>query len=274
MMTGNPQEPIRVAFFGGPYLQPGALRFVALLENHPEIDLVMGLCEGEGAGLRHRWRNLRRRRGAMAAAVLGLDVLTDAGAFLRAPREWLRLRRIARRALARFDTVPDVHDPAILERVRSLEPDLGVIYGAPILKPELFRIPALGTLGIHHGRVPHYRGKKTTFWEIYNGEEVAGITVQRVNPGIDTGEVVRTGTVTIGTKGYGRVWREVEELGCELFVETVLDFKHGRARPVPQETGASARPLYRQPAARDLARLWWSRLMRRRPPGVAASPSP
>jgi methionyl-tRNA formyltransferase len=273
-MVGSLERPIRVVFFGGPYLQPGALRFVALMEAHPEIDLVLGLCEGEGAGLRHRWRNLRRRRGAMAATVFAADVLTATGTFLRAPGESLRLHRAARRALERFDTVPDVHDPAVLERVRASRPDLGVIYGAPILKPDLFGIPSLGTLGIHHGRVPEYRGKKTTFWEIFNGEAEAGITVQRVNPGIDTGEVVRTGAIRIGSKTYGRVWREVEELGCELFVQAVIDFKRGTARPLPQQAGPQPGTLYRQPSPRDLARLWWSRLTRQDPPGARMPPGP
>jgi hypothetical protein len=55
-------------------------------------------------------------------------------------------------------------------RYTCLAPDLGLIYGSPILKPELFEIPRCGTLGIHHGKVPAYRGNKTTFWAMYNGE--------------------------------------------------------------------------------------------------------
>ena len=111
--------------------------------------------------------------------------------FLRAPRATLAARRDARPALARFETVRDVHAPAVIERLRALAPDLGVIYGGPLLKPELFEIPRLGTLGIHHGRAPKYRGKKTTFWEVFNGEPTAGVTIQRLNRGIDTGDIVR-----------------------------------------------------------------------------------
>jgi methionyl-tRNA formyltransferase len=118
------------------------------------------------------------------------------------------------------------------------------------LRAELFEIPALGTLGIHHGRVPQYRGKKTTFWEIYNGERTAGVTIQRVNRGIDTGDIVRMGEVPIGRKGYGRVWREVEALGADLYLQAVLDFKRGEARPVAQD---ASRP--RPPCTGSLRRL-------------------
>jgi folate-dependent phosphoribosylglycinamide formyltransferase PurN len=258
-MTGGLDRPIRVVFFGGPYLQPSALRFAAMLDEHPEVDLVLGLCEAEGVGFGPRLRNLWRRRGLAAVPVFVLDVAADLWRRFRRPREAIALRRHVTHALSRFVTVADVHAPAVLERVRAAAPDLGVIYGAPILKPELFGVPPLGTLGIHHGRVPQYRGKKTTFWEIYNGERVAGITIQRVNPGIDTGDVVRTGEVEIGRKSFSRVWHEVEDLGCTLYLDAVLDVKRGQASFVPQDSSLPRGPLYRQPKIADILRFWMRR---------------
>jgi methionyl-tRNA formyltransferase len=129
--------------------------------------------------------------------------------------------------------------------VRSA-PDVGVIYGAPVLRQELFEIPRLGTLGIHHGRVPHYRGKKTTFWEIYNGERVAGVTIQRVNKGIDTGEIVRRGEVEIGNRGYTAVERDTEALGLSLFAR-----RHSRS--VPRTRRPSRRRGRDRPAAGSTA---------------------
>lgn len=249
-------RPIRVVFFGGPYLQPSARRFAAMLDAHPDVDLVLGLCEGEGAGLGHRLHNLWRRRRWVALPVLVLESGTALWEFFRHPRETLDLRRLSAQALRKFVFVPDMHARGVLERVRAAAPDLGVIYGAPILKPELFGIPPLGTLGIHHGRVPQYRGKKTTFWEMYNGERAAGITIQRVNPGVDTGEVVRTGEVEIGRKSYSRVWREVEDLGCKLYLEAVLAIRKGEAAFVPQDTTAPRGPLYRQPTFLDILGYW------------------
>jgi len=98
----------------------------------------------------------------MALPVLALDAGGRAVAFRVPPARDARVTPPLGPALSKFVTVPDVHAQAVLERVRAAAPDLGVIYGAPILKPELFGIPPLGTLGIHHGRVPQYRGKKTT----------------------------------------------------------------------------------------------------------------
>jgi folate-dependent phosphoribosylglycinamide formyltransferase PurN len=264
-LTVTDGRPIRVVFFGGAYLQPGAQRFVAMLEAHPEIDLVLGLCEGPGSGWRHRLANLWRRRGLFAIPVLTADVAGECMAFLRQPRQSLALRRHSANAGSKIRSVADVHAQPALDQLRELAPDLGVIYGGPILRPAVFEIPRLGTLGIHHGRVPAYRGKKTTFWEMYNGESEAGITIQRVTAGLDTGDVVRNDSVPIGRKSYGRVWREVEELGCQVFIDAILDMKHGRATLTPQSSQRG--PLYRQPSANDLLRFWLRRLLRRPPAG-------
>ncbi|MDP9199618.1 MAG: hypothetical protein M3O07_10475, partial [Pseudomonadota bacterium] len=199
-LTVISDRPIRVVFFGGAYLQPGAQRFVAMLEGNPEIDLVLGFCEGPGGGWRHRLANLWRRRGPFAIPVLIADVAGECLAFMRQPRQWRAWRTHLAHAEPKIRSVADIHAQPVLDQLREVAPDLGVIYGGPILRRAVFEIPRLGTLGIHHGRVPDYRGKKTTFWEMYNGESEAGITIQRVTAGLDAGDVVREASVPIGHK--------------------------------------------------------------------------
>lgn len=257
------RRPIRCVLFCGSYLEPGAVNFVVAVQEHPEIQLIGGFCQGEGSGSRHRLANLWRRRRWMALPILLVDLSSSIARFLRHPRATVAQWRIASRVLGKLTTVPDVHDPDVLAKLRDLEPDLGLIYGAPILKPELFEIPTLGTLGIHHGRVPEYRGKKTTFWEMYNGERVAGVTIQRVNRGIDTGDVVERGEVLIGHKSYSTVQREVEQLGLELYIKAILDIKEGRSRFQAQDPASFRGRKYRQPTATDILRFWNRRIFLR-----------
>jgi folate-dependent phosphoribosylglycinamide formyltransferase PurN len=255
-MSAPLERPLRVVLFGGTYLDPPALRFAVLLDEHPAIELVEVLCQAEGAGWRFRVTELLRRRRLFALPVLAREMAGTIGRWLHAPRASLALRAAARRVAIKTRTVPDVHAPDVLSRLRALAPDAGAIYGAPILRPELFEIPTLGTLGIHHGRVPEYRGKKTTFWEIYNGERAAGVTIQRVNAGIDSGDVVARGEVPIGRKRYGRVERETQTLGFALFVAALLELRDGRARFEPQPPRQRAGRHYRQPSAADFLRFW------------------
>jgi folate-dependent phosphoribosylglycinamide formyltransferase PurN len=254
---------IRVVLFGGAYLQPGAQRFLVLIAEHPEMELIGGFCEGPGQGLRYRLANVWRRRGFLALPVLLMEGFEWLRRFLPSPIEGTRFERRLQRAMRKVQMVPDIHAPDVLARVRALAPDVGVIYGAPVLKQELFEIPRLGTLGIHHGRVPHYRGKKTTFWEIYNGERVAGVTIQRVNKGIDTGEIVRRGEVEIGNRGYTTVERDTEALGLSLFADAIVDLYHGQATFTPQEPRPAGSRLYRQPGPKDLLNLWFRTFSRR-----------
>jgi methionyl-tRNA formyltransferase len=149
----------------------------------------------------------------------------------------------------------------VLDQVHALEPDLGLIYGSPILKPELFKIPNLGTLGIHHGKVPEYRGNKTTFWAMYNGEPVAGVTIQKVNQGLDTGSIVKTGEVKADRRPYQAVFRDLEALGLDLYIQAILEVKHGVAEFKPQ-SGVKGK-LYRNPKLGDFLRFWSRQIQRR-----------
>jgi methionyl-tRNA formyltransferase len=256
-------RPLRVVIFGGAYFEPNALRFVVRVADHPQIEVLAILCQGTGRGFRHRVANLVRRRKLLAAPILALDAGRAFTRLLRNPVTERVFQSRASAVTARTEVVADIHAPDVIARVRRLAPDLGLIYGAPILRPELFTIPTHGTLGIHHGRVPDYRGKKTTFWAMYNGEAAAGVTIQRVNAGLDTGEILREGEVRIGNKGYRRVEEEIEALGIRLYIEAILEVGSGVAEFRQQPPAAY--PLYRQPSATDFMRMWWMRLGGRRP---------
>jgi hypothetical protein len=260
-LRNDPARPIRVVVFGGAYFEPAALEFVARLEEHAEIELAGGVCQSTGFGWQSRTRDLVRRRGIVAPAILAVQAGQVAARLLRAPRRELQLRRAARRALLGFLTVPDIHAPEVLRHVAGLHADLGLIYGSPILKSDLFELPRFGTLGIHHGSLPDYRGKKTAFWAMYNGEAAAGVTIQKVNAGLDTGEIVREGAVPIGNRRFGRVEAEVQRLGIQLYLEAILAVKHGTAVYRPQPAGRA--PLYRQPTPVQILRMWRRQLRRR-----------
>jgi folate-dependent phosphoribosylglycinamide formyltransferase PurN len=264
-------RPIRVVVFGGAFLESAAQEFVAPLAEHREVALVGGFCQSRGFDVLSRIADVVRRRRLLAPFVLARDAVQAALRFARHPRTAMERRRNVGKALSAFATVPDIHAASVLQRVDALAPDLGLIYGAPILKPQLFELPTYGTLGIHHGRLPEYRGKKTTFWAMFNGESTAGVAIQRINAGLDRGEIVCSGEVSISGKRYGRVASEVQQLGLELYMAAIVAVKRGKAVSIPQQQGTS--PLYRQPFTSDIVRLWYRQLMARRrgparvPPG-------
>ena len=248
-------------FGSGPELNPDAKQFLCRLEEHPEIEFLGAFCQAQSQSWRAVFADLWKRRSWLAFPLFAVWVINKVVRFLLHPREEIALRRRLEKISDRIHFVPDIHAQNVLKQVRALEPDLGLIYSSPILKPELFEIPSLGTLGIHHGKVPEYRGNKTTFWAMYNGERVAGVTIQNVNRGLDTGSIVKTGDVITQGRDYKSVVRELETLGLDLYIQAILEVKQGTAEYKPQ-LGAKGK-LYRNPKPSDFLKFWGKQIRRR-----------
>lgn len=241
-----------VVFGTGAMPEHAVKQFLDRIEREPRIRCVGAFFQATGRGPAPVIRDLWHRRGVLAIPLLAALVGNAAARYLAHPRTELALNRTFRQVKPHH--VPDIHAGEVLEHVRRLRPDLGLIYGSPILRPELFTIPRHGTLGIHHGKLPEYRGKKTVFWAMYNGERTAGVTIQRVNAGLDTGEIVQEGEVPIGRRSRRAVWRDLEQVGLDLYIRAILEVASGQAviRPFPAKKGK----LYRDPGVRDLLRFW------------------
>jgi methionyl-tRNA formyltransferase len=247
-------------FGSGPELNPDAKQFLCRLEEHPEIELVGAFCQAASQSVSAIVLDLWKRRGVLAAPLFVVWMLDKAMRFIFHFRKEIALSRKLKTISGVIHFVKNIHAHKVLQQVCELEPDLGLIYGSPILKPELFEIPRLGSLGIHHGKVPEYRGNKTTFWAIYNGEQVAGVTIQKVNSGLDTGGIVKAGEVTAYRRTYSTVVRELEELGLDLYIQAILDVKRGVAVFTPQPNGKGK--LYRNPKLGDFLRFWGKQMRR------------
>jgi folate-dependent phosphoribosylglycinamide formyltransferase PurN len=254
-------RPIRVVMFGGgPVLEHDVKQFLCRLEAHPEIELAGAFCQSAGQSRRDVVHGLWRRRRWLAPPLLAVAGMGQLCRLLQRSRAAKELDRQLARLAGRLHYLPDIHAEKVLAQVRALAPDLGLVYGSPILKPSLFEIPALGTLGIHHGQVPRYRGKKTTFWAIYHGEKVAGVTIQKLSAGLDAGAVVNSGTVPVGRRLYGRIQKELLALGLDLYIRSILQVKAGTVVYRPQE-GAAGK-LCRDPKFGDMWRFWQRRFRR------------
>ena len=257
------KRPIRVVLFGGgPALESGVKRFLARLEQQPEIALVGAFCQSASQSLPAIIRDVFKRRRLLAVPILLTQGLELAGQVVTAPRQHLALRRGLQPVRDRLHFVPDIHHQDVLTAVRALEPDLGLVYGSPILKPSLFRLPRFGTLGIHHGKLPTYRGKKTTFWAMVHGEPTAGVTIQLIDEGLDTGRIVKQGEVTIGRRSPRAVWSEVESLGLDLYIRAILAVR--AATVTPQSSSTKRGRLFRDPTPREIAGFYWHRWLGKR----------
>lgn len=85
----------------------------------------------------------------------------------------------------------DLNGPKGIERINELEPDILITCRAPLLKPELIRIPKIAAVNVHYGLAPHYRGNDTLFWPLYYQDyERLGACLHYLTEGIDTGNII------------------------------------------------------------------------------------
>lgn len=166
----------------------------------------------------------------------------------------------------------DLHAPESLALLRSLAPDLGVIFAAYRLKPEVFTIPRLGCLNLHLGHAPEFRGSSPAFYEMLEGVPAVGVTVHRVSEGLDAGPIISQESFPLDLApkedavSYLRRY-QAEVLipnGLRLMAEAVRRFARGPVDGRPQPPGA--RPVRRR-ATYQLKRELRRRVARRRATG-------
>src|SRR5262249_46731715 len=93
--------------------------------------------------------------------------------------------------------VGNLNGPEAMRVLTECNADLGIVLGTRILKRTTFSVPRLGSINLHKGKVPEYRGMPPGFWELYDGAREAGVTVHFVDDGLDTGDIVYTAGVPI-----------------------------------------------------------------------------
>ena len=252
-----------VVFTGGPAIEAQVLRFVSRLEQESGIELLAIVSESPVRGFRGIVLDLWRRRGALAPVIFFRNILFAFLTTFRNPAAALGRRRALKSLASRTHYFDNIHADDALSLVRNLRAELGLVYGGPIVKPELFSIPARGTLGIHHGRVPFYRGKKTTFWALYNGEPEVAVIIQKIGSKLDAGDIVGQAAVRVRNRPLPLVRKELETAGIDLYLKAIAAVANGTETYTPQPAGG--RRLYKDPNAIDILRFWgryFARLLR------------
>jgi methionyl-tRNA formyltransferase len=135
-----------------------------------------------------------------------------------------------------------VHQPAsfkapeALETLRGLELDALVVvaYGL-ILPPAALACPKLGCINIHASLLPRWRGAAPIQRAVLAGDSKTGVTIMRMEAGLDTGPMLATREIGIGADDTAKTLHDrLARLGADLIGETLNALQEGRVREVPQ----------------------------------------
>jgi methionyl-tRNA formyltransferase len=132
-------------------------------------------------------------------------------------------------------------EESFVSRLRELKPDLIVVvaYGQ-ILPQAILDLPAYGCLNVHTSLLPKYRGAAPIQWAIANGEPETGVTIMKMDAGLDTGPVLSTRVTSILPADDSQtVHDRLAQLGADLLMETISDYVGGKILPQPQPAEGS-----------------------------------
>lgn len=155
------------------------------------------------------------------------------------------VKELAREAGLRVMEPHRVDDPDFLRHVKSLCPDVAVVVAYGQILPSTFlEIPSLGCLNVHPSLLPRHRGAAPIPWAILAGDDLTGVSVIRMDLGLDTGPVLASLSTPIGPQEDSRdLSSRLSVLGAKLLVETLEGLSKGIVVARPQEEqGATYAP--------------------------------
>jgi len=148
-------------------------------------------------------------------------------------------------------------DEQFISKLRELKPELIVVaaYGQ-ILPQTILDLPKFGCVNVHTSLLPKYRGASPIQSAILNGETETGVTIMKMDAGLDTGEILaQTRTPILPEDNSQTLHDRLAQLGAELLVETIPAYVTGKILPKPQPAeGAS----YAAKIKKEDGRIDWS----------------
>ena len=129
-----------------------------------------------------------------------------------------------------------LRDGSALELLKELNPEVIVVvaYGK-ILPKEILELPKFGCINGHASLLPKLRGSAPIQWAIIRGEKKTGVTIQLMDEGIDTGDILDTAETQIGEQETAEeLFERLSDISAELMLKTLSKLQNGTAVRTPQ----------------------------------------
>lgn len=154
---------------------------------HPGVE-ILGVLAAFGSGM-SKWRVLRRR-------LLKIARIGPLGAWNgKRIRPWFRhnygdVRTICHKAGVPFWEIVGLNSSAMIDKIKELNPDLGVSLGNGYIAPRVFSLPKMGMINLHSELLPAYQNAQSIIWPIYFNDPHTGFTIHEIERKIDTGRIL------------------------------------------------------------------------------------
>ena len=150
-----------------------------------------------------------------------------------------------------------VRHPEVVEQIRGIAPRAIVVVGyGQIIPQSIIDIPPLGILNVHASLLPFYRGAAPIQWAVANGEIETGVTIMRIDAGLDTGDILLKEFTLIGRDEPAQVLSSrLALMGATLLIDALKGLEAGTLRSTPQNHSiATLAPILKK----EDGRIDWS----------------
>jgi methionyl-tRNA formyltransferase len=168
-----------------------------------------------------------------------------------------RVKQLAQERKVRVLQPEKASDPVFCDEIQVMAPDLIIVVAfGQLLKKRLLDIPRWGAINIHASLLPKLRGAAPIQWAIMNGESVTGLTVMRMDEGMDTGPILLQEEVPIlPDETAGHLHDRLSAMAGEFMVKSLKMMAEGLVREKPQ---SSSEATYAPKIERDIGLVDWT----------------
>lgn len=148
-----------------------------------------------------------------------------------------------------------------VETIRDLKPDLIVViaYGK-IIPQSILDIPTHGCINVHASLLPKYRGAACLNAPILNGDAETGVTIMKMDAGLDTGPILRQSKISLsGHETLSELHDRLSQLGAEILIPTLRDWLAGKIEVKKQDDSQAS---YIKTLKKEDGRIDWTKSAR------------
>lgn len=130
-----------------------------------------------------------------------------------------------------------IRDKKWVKIIKDLKPDLIVVAAFGQIIPEsILNIPTYGCINVHASLLPKYRGASPIHFALLNGEKETGVTIMKMDAGMDTGPTIANFQFPISNEdNLQSLHDKLAVAGAELLLETLPKYLAGELKPVAQD---------------------------------------
>lgn len=144
-----------------------------------------------------------------------------------------------------------------IEKLKKIAPDcIVVIAFGQMLKSEVLNLPKYSCINVHASLLPKYRGAAPINWAIINGETETGITIMKMDEGIDTGPILNMKSIPIEDIDNSiSIHDKLSVIGGKILIETLDTLEKGEIKETLQEDSLST---YASILTKDMGKINWN----------------